>query len=95
MGFGGLIGGVVPVTPTFDFVPFVSASYDISRGTTSFNGVSEYRYLRYGGIVVGAGFVINKILTLHPAVGFPVGLGETTATYGLDVAFNFGGSFKR
>jgi hypothetical protein len=95
MGLGGSIGGVVPVTQTFDFVPSVGGSYEISRVTVSANGVSNSESWHWGGIGVGAGFVINKILSLEPAVSVPLGLGRTQPTFSLNVGFNFGGSFKR
>ena len=95
IGFGGSCGGVVRVAPTFDIVPFVDASYTNWRTRYSAQGMSGSESFDYGEIDVGAGFVINKTLTLSPSVSFPVRVEGYPTSFGLSVAFNFGGSSKR
>jgi len=89
-GFGGSIGGIVNSTPEFDFVPFASVSYFTSKGTISFNGTSQTSTQDYGEIGLGAGFVVNKVLTIRPAVTFPIGLDNGDPSYGIAFAYNFG-----
>ncbi|HEX7929493.1 MAG TPA: outer membrane beta-barrel protein [Sphingomicrobium sp.] len=88
--FGGAFGGSVPVTPTLDLVPFGAASYVISRATVTFGGTSESDSQDYADIELGAGFVLNKTLTLQPSIAIPVGLDGAKSSFQLAVAFNFG-----
>ncbi len=90
--FGGSFGGAVPMSPTFDFIPFVSAAYVISQISASAGGSSASSSEDYTAVGIGAGFVINKILTLQPMVSIPVGLQNGKSTFGLALGFNFGSS---
>jgi len=90
VSFGGALGGTVPMAPTFDFVPFIAASYIVERATAKFGGVSESDSEDYTEVDVGAGFVINKALTLQPMVAIPVGLDGAKSAFQLAFTFNFG-----
>src|SRR5262245_18981226 len=73
IGFGGSLGGVVRVAPTFDIVPWVGASYNHSRETGSADGGSISQSSGDTGIGVGAGFVIMRVFTLLAGVYFACG----------------------
>ncbi len=88
--FGGTIGTTVPMSPTFDFVPFGGATYQLDHVTGSFNGLSSSGDQNYTNIMLGAGFVFNKTLTIQPSVSIPAGLSGAKPTYGISLAFNFG-----
>jgi hypothetical protein len=90
VSLGGSLGGSVPMTPTLDFVPFAGASYIASRATGTLDGTSDSESQSYGEIDVGAGFVINKTLTLQPSVAIPVGVDGAKSAFQLAFAFNFG-----
>ena len=90
VGFGGVFGGVVPVTPTLDVVPFAGGAYVITQAWATLGRESESESLRYGEVDVGAGFVINKTLTLQPSVALPVGIEGAKSSFQLAFAFNFG-----
>jgi hypothetical protein len=92
VGFGGSFGGAIAVAPSFDFVPFVAAQYWIEQASASGAGTTASSSANYTSISVGAGFVVNKMLTLQPAVSIPVGLTGGKTTFELAFAFNFGGS---
>ena len=80
----------MPVGPTVDFVPFAGAAYFVSRASASAGDVSESESQDYTEIDVGAGFVINKVLTLQPSVAIPVGVDGAKSTFLLAFAFNVG-----
>ena len=89
-GAGGSIGGRVAMSPTLDFVPFGSASFIASRGSARAGSQSisvDESYMQLG---FGAGFVLNHMLTLQPAVAFPVGLDGGKASFQLAFSFNLG-----
>jgi len=90
VSFGGALGGTVAMAPTFDFVPFVAASYVVERATAKLGGVSDSESEDYTEVDVGAGFVINKTLTLQPMVAIPVGLDGAKSAFQLAFTFNFG-----
>lgn len=95
VAFGGSLGGIVPVSPMFDFVPFAGGSYLISQASASTGGASVSNAENYGEINVGAGFVINRILTLQPSVSVPVGLDGGKTSFQIAFAFNFGASSRK
>ena len=95
IGFGGSFGGIVPMSPTLDFVPFAGASFLASRVSASFGGTSESASKNYGEVNVGAGFVLNRTLTLQPSVSIPVGLEGAKTSFQIAFAFNFGSSSAR
>jgi hypothetical protein len=87
---GGSLGGVAMSSPGLDFVPFVSAAAILSQASASLAGDSESDNQNYGEISAGAGFVINRVLTLQPAVHVPVGLDGGKASFSIAFGFNFG-----
>ena len=95
VGLGGSLGGVVPMAPTFDFVPFAGAQYVISRVSVSVPGFSSTESAGYTAVDLGAGFVVNRTLTLQPSVSIPVGLDGGKATFQIAFAFNVGPSSAR
>jgi hypothetical protein len=92
IGFGGSVGGTLPVGPTVDFVPFAGAAYFVSQASASGGGVTDSESQDYTELDVGAGFVINKTLTLQPSVAIPVGIDGAKSTFLLAFGFNFGAS---
>ena len=92
VGFGGSIGGTVRVGPSLDLVPFVGATYFVERFWAKLDGETDSESDRLGVIDVGTGFVINKVLTLQPAVSIPVGSEGAKSAVGLAIKYNFGAS---
>jgi Outer membrane protein beta-barrel domain len=95
IGFGGSFGGIVPMSPTFDFVPFAGASYLVSQTSVSIGGNSGSVSENHGEVNVGAGFVLNRTLTLQPSVSIPVGVDNAKTSFQIAFAFNFGSSPAR
>ena len=95
VGLGGSFGGLVPMAPTLDFVPFAGAQYVISRVSASVPGFSSTESADYTAVDLGAGFVVNRTLTLQPSVSIPVGLDGGKATFQIAFAFNVGPSPAR
>jgi len=89
-GIGGALGGTVPVSPTLDVVPFAAASYVLSRVSATLDGDTQSASKDYTEIDIGAGFVLNKTLTLQPAIAIPVGLDGAKSSFQLALSFNFG-----
>ncbi len=89
-GFGGSIGGAVPVTPTLDLVPFAGAAYILDRTSAHLGNASEKISTDYRQVQLGAGFAVDKML--QPAVSFPLGVEGAKGTFQLAVGFNFGAS---
>jgi opacity protein-like surface antigen len=86
---GGSIGTTIPMSPTFDFVPFGGASYEMDHFSSTIGGVSGSDDHNTTIIQLGAGLVFNKVLTIQPAVSIPTESGSKP-TYGISFAFNFG-----
>ena len=96
VSFGGSFGGLLHTQSTVTLAPFVSASFvDVKRTTTLPNGNSASVSDQYGLIRFGSGFVMNRILTIQPAVSFPVGVDTPAfsddAIFTLAFGVNFGG----
>ena len=89
-GFGGTFGGAVPVTPTLDLVPFAGAAFLTERLSATLDGTSDSQSANFGLLDVGAGFVINKTLTLQPSVSIPFGVDGGKSSFALALSFNFG-----
>jgi hypothetical protein len=87
---GGSFGGIAASSPGFDFVPFAGASFVLAQASASASGISQSENSNYGVVSAGAGFVINRTLTIQPAVNIPVGLDGGKASFSLSVGFNFG-----
>jgi hypothetical protein len=66
-----------------------------SAGSFSVGGTSESPSENYGEVIVGAGFVVNRTLTLQPSVSIPVGLEGPKTSFQIVFAFNFGSSPAR
>ena len=92
---GGSIGGTIPASPTFDFVPFGAAEFDIAQAKVSFQGSSESSSDNYTVVTLGAGFVFNRILTIQPSVHIPMGLDGAKSSFGLVFGYNFGATSAR
>jgi hypothetical protein len=90
VSYGGAFGGTVAVSPSLDLVPFTGAYYVTTRATATLVTDSRSESQDYGEFDVGAGFVINKTLTLQPSVGIPFGVSEAKSTFEIGFAFNFG-----
>lgn len=90
LGVGGAVGRTVRVGPSLDLVPTVDAFYGVSRAWFTMDGVTDSQSIRFGEIEVGAGLVINKVLTLQPEVSIPVGVEGAKSSFGLAIAFSFG-----
>jgi hypothetical protein len=88
--YGGTFGGTVAVLPALDLVPFAGAYYVTTRATATLVTDSRSETQNYGEFDVGAGFVINKTLTLHPSVVIPFGVSGAKSTFDIGFAFNFG-----
>jgi hypothetical protein len=88
--FGRALGGVVSTSPQFDFIPFVGAFYTTSKATGTLGSASTSSSSNYSEIDVGAGFVLNKIVTIRPGIAFPIGLSNSDPSYGVSFAINFG-----
>ncbi|HEY7395620.1 MAG TPA: hypothetical protein VH559_12285, partial [Gemmatimonadaceae bacterium] len=93
---GGSFGGLIHTQSTVTLAPFVSASFaDLKRTTTPPNGNSASVDDQFGLITFGSGFVMNRMLTIQPAVTFPVGVDNgfrDDPTFTLGFGVNFGGA---
>jgi hypothetical protein len=88
---GASLGGSVQVTPRLDFVPFAGAAYVATRGTLETEQGTEQSDTEDGGqIRFGAGLVLDRRLTLQPAVLIPLGSEGSSHTFVLMLAWNFG-----
>jgi len=87
--FGGSIGTTIPVSPTFDFIPFGGADYEMDHLTTTLAGQSSSSDHNTTIIQLGAGLVFNKVFTIQPAVSIPTENGSKP-TYAISFGFNFG-----
>ncbi len=94
VGVGGSFGGVVPVTTTLELVPFAGASFFSERFSATYPGNNQSDSANSGLADVGAGFVINKTLTIQPSVSIPFGFEGARGAFHLAFALNFGGSPK-
>jgi len=96
VSFGGSFGGLLHTQSTLTLAPFVSASFvDLKRTVTPGNGVSASLSDQFGLVTFGAGFVMNRILTIQPAIAFPVGVDTPQFSddpmFSLGFGVNFGG----
>jgi len=95
-GFGGSVGAIATSTPAFEFIPFVSALYSIEKLTikTSGGGLSQSESAseNYVELTTGAGFVVNRVLTIQPTISYPLNVDNAKASFGIAFGFNFGSS---
>jgi len=94
IGFGGSIGTTMPLSPTLDLIPFGGASYEFDHASGSFNGLSQSSDQNYTNVQLGAGFVLNHVLTILPSISIPIGLDGAKPTYGISFGYNFGAPAK-
>jgi hypothetical protein len=93
VGFGGSFGRLMPMTPTVDFVPFARVQYFTTRTSGGISGFPPVSFSdHYTAVDIGAGFVVNRTLTLQPSVSIPVGLDGGKALFQIGVSFNLGAS---
>ena len=90
VSYGGSFGGRVAVLPALDLVPFTGAYYVSTRATETLVSDSRSESWSYGEFDIGAGFVINKTLTLQPSVVIPFAVSGAKSTFEIGLAFNFG-----
>jgi hypothetical protein len=88
LGFG--IGGIASSSATFDFVPFATAAYYHVTSKAEFAGSSAKTTDDVGQVTVGAGFVLNKVVTLEPNISFPVGVQNGDPSFGLTITLSLG-----
>jgi hypothetical protein len=88
LGFG--IGGTASSSPTFDFVPFASVAYNHAITEASFGGTTDKTNDDLGLLTLGAGFVLNKVVTIQPNIMIPFGIADTDNVYGISIALNLG-----
>jgi hypothetical protein len=92
---GASLGGVVPVSPRMEVVPFAGAAYVATRSTLDFEqGGAETGTDDSGELQLGAGLVLDRRLTLQPSVVFPLGSGGGDSMFQLLLAWNFGPARK-
>ena len=95
VSFGGSFGGLLHTQSTLTLAPFVSASFvDVKSTTTFANGNRASASDQFGLITFGSGFVMNRILTIQPAIAFPVATDPGTPDdpiFTLAFGVNFGG----
>ena len=94
IAFGGSFGGTVTFSPTMSVVPFAGVMYNSADVRVEFNGTPETNTEDYGVVTVGAGFILNKTLSIQPLISKPFGTepdGEKPI-FGIMLAFSFGGS---
>ena len=88
---GASLGGLVSVTPRLDVVPFAGAAYLATRTTRDFEqGASEADTEDDGQLQLGAGLVLDRRITLQPAVLIPLGSDGGSSTFQLLLAWTFG-----
>src|SRR5215475_13310831 len=95
VSFGGSFGGLLHTQSTVTLAPFVSPQFVDLKVTNKLpNGNSASVSDQFGLITFGSGFVMNRILTIQPAVAFPVGVDapfRDDPTFSLAFGVNFGG----
>jgi len=82
----------IAFAPNFDFVPFVAAPYIIQQASASISGNVDLKLNELHGDRRWAGFVVNKMLMLQPAVSTPLRRTGGKTTFQLGFAFNFDAS---
>jgi hypothetical protein len=90
LGLGGAIGDDLVVTPTLDFVPSFAASFETAHSDVTFADDREHETINYGELDFAVGFVLNRKLTIQPAVLVPFAAEGATSTFQLLVAYSLG-----
>lgn len=89
-GFGGAVAGDLPVSPTLHFVPALALAFEAENGTLTVDGQSASTSSNFGEADFAAGFVLNRKLTIRPAVLVPLGVSGATSIAELSIGYNFG-----
>lgn len=91
-GVGAALGGDLLISPTLHFIPAVAAAFETAHGTVTIDGESTSASSNFGLVEFAAGFVLNRKLTLRPAVSTPFGVEGGTSTFRFSIGYNFGTS---
>ncbi|HEY8256320.1 MAG TPA: hypothetical protein VIG08_01570 [Gemmatimonadales bacterium] len=88
--FGGALGVLVGRSSQVQFVPnasfqFANTRNTIDDGTTSASGSESY-----GLLTLGTGFLFHSRFSVNPSISIPVGLDNSSTSFGLGGAINFG-----
>ena len=89
-GFGFGVGAIASSSPTFDFLPFMSLAFNHATSEVSLAGTSEKSNEDLGILTLGAGLVLNKLVTIQPNVAIPFGIADDDPVYGVTIAINVG-----
>jgi hypothetical protein len=88
MSLGASAGTVVPMSKTVSLLPFGSAAFGYTRGTTKVNGNSNTVTDGYLLLGMGAGFQLTPSLVLRPSLNLAAGADVIDDTvFGLSVTF--------
>jgi len=92
---GVSLGGVLTSTSTLSVVPFAGLSYVNQHSTMELRPASgeaseESSSEDFALLDLGAGFVLNQVMTIRPMVSLPMGLEDAKTSYGIGFSFNFG-----
>lgn len=91
--FGGTAGMTMPMSATYDFIPFAGAAYQMATTSASGNGITASTETKWWDISLGAGFVMNKNFTIRPEFILPVGTENGVVVdnrFQLAFSYNFG-----
>lgn len=90
-GLGATVGSALSAVTAFELVPFVSAAV-IGRTTTIYfpSGPTHTEGDHYYAVSLGAGAVVERLLTLRPAMTLSLAEGRATVSYGVRVSISFG-----
>ena len=86
-------GTAIAASPKVSIAPF--ASLALMRLSVSTDGLGEFDDLLSGSetglaLDLGAGFILNRLFTVRPAISIPIGFDGADAQFGVSVHFNFG-----
>lgn len=85
------VGGVLSSSPTADVIPYASLAYLRGKSEMTFSGTTESFKDDMGAFTVGAGWVLNKVVTINPSVAIPFGSEDDDAIFAIALFVNFGG----
>ena len=93
--FGGTIGTTMAMSSTLNFVPFAGIVRQRETVSASAAGTTFSQTESYENITLGAGFVMNRTLTIRPAFVLSAGVPSGTTIpnqFQLGFDYNFGGN---
>ncbi len=85
VSFGGTLGGVAGKSGKLEIVPFVSGVGSVLRTSIDYYG---YITQRVFNLTVGAGFVVDHVLTVRPGFVIPVGDNLVSPYFAFSVGLN-------